>query len=121
MPLLAWKPYVPAVIAAILCWNLWLQNSDLHEEMRALNQQIEQLESANEALASSNRELHHKVALQNEAVEALRDAAQAQQTAATSRAEGVHQALPRKIQKDLTAGTAPKEMNQWLDSLFSSQ
>lgn len=120
MTLFDWKPYVPAVIAAILCVNLWLQNSDLREELGALNQQIEHLESANEALTSSNRDLYNSLTLQNEAIQSLRSVAQEQQTAATYRADTVHQSLPRKIQKDLTAGSAPKEMNQWLDSLFSS-
>lgn len=120
MPLFAWKTHLPAVIAVILCLNLWLQNGDLREEVGTLKQEIQQLTSGNEALVLSNRELHHKITLQNEAIKTLRAAAEAQQAAAVSRADSIHQALPRKIQKDLASGTAPKEMNQWLDSLFSS-
>ncbi|GEM_PF-4691273 len=108
-----WKPYALAVICALLCWNFWMQKGDAERER-------DQALAANTKLVTANSNLRNSISRQNEAVSLLRISAEASATAATARAATVQQAIPRKIQQDRAAGTAPEEMNKWLESLFSS-
>lgn len=108
-----WKPYALAVICALLCWNFWMQKGDAERER-------DQALKANTRLVTANSELRASVSRQNEAVSLLRVSAEASATAAAARADTVRQAIPRKIQQDRATGTAPEEMNKWLESLFSS-
>lgn len=108
-----WKPYALAVICALLCWNFWMQKGDAERER-------DQAVAANTKLLTANSELRASVSRQNEAVSLLRVSAEATATAAAARADTVQQAIPRKIQQDRATGTAPEEMNKWLESLFSS-
>lgn len=108
-----WKPYALAVICALLCWNFWMQKGDAERER-------DQAVAANTKLLTANSELRASLSRQNEAVSLLRISAETTATAADARADTVQQAIPRKIQQDRAAGTAPEEMNKWLESLFSS-
>lgn len=108
-----WKPYALAAICALLCWNFWMQKGDAERER-------DQALAANTKLVTANSNLRNSISRQNEAVSLLRISAEASATAAGSRAEAIQQAIPRKIQQDRAAGTAPEEMNKWLESLFSS-
>lgn len=108
-----WKPYALAVICALLCWNFWMQKGDAERER-------DQALKANTRLVTANSELRASISRQNEAVSLLRAAAESSAAAAGTRADAVKQAIPRKIQQDRATGTAPEEMNQWFESLFSS-
>ena len=108
-----WKPYALAVICALLCWNFWMQKRDAERER-------DQALAANTKLVTANSKLRASISRQNEAVSLLRVSAETAATAAAARADTVQQAIPRKIQQDRATGTAPEEMNQWLESLFSS-
>ena len=108
-----WKPYALAVICALLCWNFWLQKCDVERER-------DQALDANTRLVTANSELRASISRQNEAVSLIRISAETTATAASARSESIQQAIPRKIQQDRTVGTAPEEMNQWFESLFSS-
>jgi len=108
-----WKPYALAAICALLCWNFWMQKGDAERER-------DQALAANTKLVTANSNLRNSISRQNEAVSLLRISAEASATAAAARAATVQQAIPRKIQQDRAAGTAPEEMNKWLESLFSS-
>ena len=108
-----WKPYALAVICALLCWNFWMQKGDAERER-------DQVLAANTKLVTANSKLRNSISRQNEAVSLLRISAEASATAAAARADTVQQAIPRKIQQDRATGTAPEEMNQWFESLFSS-
>ncbi|MBC7198145.1 MAG: hypothetical protein H5U32_02740 [Pseudomonas balearica] len=108
-----WKPYALAAICALLCWNFWMQKG-------AAERERDQALAANTKLVTANSNLRNSISRQNEAVSLLRISAEASATAAVARAATVQQAIPRKIQQDRAAGTAPEEMNKWLESLFSS-
>lgn len=108
-----WKPYALAVICALLCWNFWMQKGDAERER-------DQVLAANTKLVTANSKLRNSISRQNEAVSLLRISAEASATAAAARADTVQQTIPRKIQQDRATGTAPEEMNQWFESLFSS-
>lgn len=107
-----WKPYLIPVVIALFVWNLWLR-------IDALQGDLEQSRATISRLEASAAELKTSVVHQNEAVLALQVAAGEQEQAAARRAEQVQASLPRLIRKDQAAGTAPKEMNQWLELLFS--
>jgi len=108
-----WKPYALAVICALLCWNFWMQKGDAERER-------DQALAANTKLVTANSKLRNSISRQNEAVSLLRISAETAAADAGARADTVQQAIPRKIQQDRATGTAPEEMNQWFESLFSS-
>lgn len=80
----------------------------------------DQAVKANGRLVAANSELRASISRQNEAVSLLKATANAASTAAAARAETIQQAIPRKIQQDRATGASPEEMNEWLESLFSS-
>jgi hypothetical protein len=108
-----WKPYALSAIFAVLCWNFWLQKGDAERE-------LDLAVKVNGRLVDANQELRASISRQNEAVSLLRASAESFAAAAGTRADAVKQDIPRKIQQDSATGTAPEEMNQWLESLFSS-
>lgn len=108
-----WKPYTLAAICALLCWNFWMQKDNAERER-------DQAVKANGRLVTANSELRASISRQNGAISLLSAAANEASTTAAARAETIQQAIPRKIQQDRATGTAPEEMNQWLESLFSS-
>ncbi len=107
-----WKSYLIPAATVLLVWYLLTELGTLREEIGMANGKIRQLEESAKAMRDA-------VDRQNAAVAGLAAAAVAEEVAAGARAEKIQAALPSLIKQDRAAGTAPKEMNQWLESLFS--
>ena len=105
-------PYLLAAAAAALA---------LSESRRADQAQfaLTSSETSRSRLVKDNQDLVLALRKQNEKVLAIKAKASAEALKAAKAAGEVIATLPAKLESDRSVPPEPKEVNQWLDSLFS--
>lgn len=105
-------PYLLAAAAAALAFS---------ESRRAdqLQSALTDSETSLSRLVTTNQDLRSALRKQNEQVLSIKAKVSAEALRAAKAAGEVIAKLPAKLESDRSVPPEPKEMNQWLDSLFS--
>lgn len=105
-------PYLLAAAATALAFS---------ESRRAdqLQSALDGSERSRSLLVETNQALGRTLHKQNEKVLAIKAKASAEALKAAKAAGEVIATLPAKLESDRSVPPEPKEVNQWLDSLFS--